>query len=59
MRVTMLRKRDLAAALAHTANVIYGLLAFTTSLGRAELALIAAQDELVNPSHRFESVRLR
>jgi hypothetical protein len=28
-------------------------------LGRAELALIAAQDELVNPSHRFEPVRLR
>jgi pyridoxine kinase len=57
--VTMLRNRDLAAALAHTANVIYGLLAVTTSLGRAELALIAAQDELVHPSHRFQSVRLR
>jgi pyridoxine kinase len=57
--VAMLRKWDLAAALAHTAAVVYGLLAVTTSLGRAELALIAAQDELVNPSHRFESVRLR
>ena len=57
--VTMLGKPDLAAALAHTANVVYGLLAVTTSLGRAELALIAAQDELVNPSHRFEPVRLR
>jgi pyridoxine kinase len=57
--VAMLRKWDLAAALAHTAAVIYGLLAVTTSLGRAELALIAAQDEIVNPSHRFESVRLR
>jgi pyridoxine kinase len=57
--VAMLRMWDLAAALAHTAAVVYGLLAVTTSLGRAELALIAAQDELVNPSHRFESVRLR
>lgn len=57
--VAMLRKWDLAAALAHTAAVVYGLLAVTTSLGRAELALIAAQDEMVNPSHRFESVRLR
>jgi len=57
--VTMLGKPDLAAALAHTANVVYGLLAVTTSLGRAELALIAAQDELVNPSHRFAPVRLR
>jgi pyridoxine kinase len=57
--VAMLRMWDLAAALAHTAAVVYGLLALTTSLGRAELALIAAQDEIVNPSHRFESVRLR
>jgi pyridoxine kinase len=57
--VAMLRKWDLAAALAHTAAVIYGLLAVTTSVGRAELALIAAQDELVRPSHSFEPVRLR
>jgi pyridoxine kinase len=57
--VKMLRKRDLAAALAHTAAVIYGLLAVTASSGRAELALIAAQDELVRPSHHFEPVRLR
>jgi pyridoxine kinase len=57
--ITMLRKRDLAAALAHTAAVIYGLLAVTASSGRAELALIAAQDELVRPSHHFEPVRLR
>jgi pyridoxine kinase len=57
--VAMLRKWDLAAALAHTAAVVYGLLAVTTSVGRAELALIAAQDELVRPSHSFEPVRLR
>jgi pyridoxine kinase len=57
--VAMLRKWDLAVALAHTAAVIYGLLAVTTSVGRAELALIAAQDEMVNPSRRFASVRLR
>ena len=57
--VAMLRKWDLAAALAHTAAVIYGLLAVTTSVGSAELALIAAQDELVRPSHSFEPARLR
>ena len=57
--VTMLRTWDLAAALAHTAAVIYGLLAVTMSVDRAELALIAAQDELVRPSHSFEPVRLR
>src|SRR5512133_2161440 len=55
--VAMLRKWELAAALAHTAAVIYGLLAVTTSVGSAELALIAAQDELVRPSHSFEPAR--
>ena len=56
---TVLRAWDLPRTLAHTAAVIYGLLAVTTSVGRAELALIAAQDEMVNPSRRFASVRLR
>jgi pyridoxine kinase len=46
-------------ALAHTAAVIYGLLVVTAASGRAELALIAAQEELVNPSHTFEPMRLR
>jgi hypothetical protein len=31
----------------------------TAASGRAELALIAAQEELVNPSHTFEPMRLR
>jgi hypothetical protein len=39
--------------------VIYGLLEVTVASGRAELALIAAQEELVHPSHAFEPVRLR
>jgi pyridoxine kinase len=56
---TLLRKSDLSAALAHTAGVIYGVLKVTTSLGRAELALIAAQDELISPSHIFKPVRVR
>jgi pyridoxine kinase len=55
----LLRLHDLAQALAHTAGVIYGLLASTTGTGRSELALIAAQDEFLRPSHQFEVVRLR
>jgi pyridoxine kinase len=50
---------DLPGALAHTAAVIYGLLLITAASGGTELALIAAQDELVHPSRTFEPVRLR
>jgi pyridoxine kinase len=50
---------DVPGALAHTAAVIYGLLVVTAASGRAELALIAAQEELVNPSETFEPIRLR
>ena len=55
----LLRLQDLPRALAHTAAVIYGLLAVTDALGRSELALIAAQDEFIRPSHGFEVLRLR
>jgi pyridoxine kinase len=56
---TLLSTGDVPGALAHTAAVIYGLLMVTAASGRAELALIAAQEELVHPSHAFEPVRLR
>ncbi|HEU4909329.1 MAG TPA: pyridoxal kinase PdxY [Propionibacteriaceae bacterium] len=56
---TLLGRPDLSSALAHTARVIYGVLQVTASLGRAELALIAAQDQLIHPSHTFKPVRVR
>ena len=56
---TLLDTGDVSGALAHTAAVIYGLLLVTAASGGTELALIAAQDELVHPSHTFESMRLR
>jgi pyridoxine kinase len=56
---TLLGRQDVPGALAHTAAVIHGLLAVTAASGRAELDLISAQEELVNPSHTFEPVRLR
>ena len=56
---TLLGTGNVRGALAHTAAVIYGLLVVTAASGRAELALIAAQEELVNPSHTFEPMRLR
>jgi pyridoxine kinase len=56
---SLLEKWDVSQALAHTAALIYGLLEVTAASGRVELALIAAQDEFIRPSHSFESVRLR
>jgi pyridoxine kinase len=56
---TLLRLQDLPQALAHTAAVIYGLLTVTDDLGLSELALIAAQEEFIRPSHGFDVVRLR
>jgi pyridoxal/pyridoxine/pyridoxamine kinase len=35
------------------------VLKITNDLGRTELALIAAQDELIHPSHAFRPVRMR
>jgi pyridoxine kinase len=56
---TLLDTADVSGALAHTAAVIFGLLLVTAASGGTELALIAAQEELVHPSHTFEPVRLR
>jgi pyridoxine kinase len=48
-----LQRRDAAEALARAASAVYGLVAATAAAGSRELALIAAQDELVTPSRRF------
>ncbi len=49
---------DAAAALGETAAAVYSVLRHTTDAGSAELALVAAQDEIVAPSHRFEVLSL-
>lgn len=49
---------DLGQALGDTAASVYSLLRATADLGSDELALVVAQNELVNPSHRFEVNRL-
>ena len=50
--------RDPQAALGRTAGAVYSVLKATTDSGSAELALVAAQEELVNPRHTFEAVSL-
>jgi pyridoxine kinase len=54
----LLKTGDLAASLGTTAAVMYGLLKATYDSGESELQLVAAQDELVHPSHRFAVTRL-
>ena len=54
-----LATRDLAYAVTSTAERVYGVLKATVDSGERELQLVAAQDELVNPSATFEAVRLR
>ena len=49
----LLRGAPLADALALTAASMFAVIETTARLGRYELALVAAQDELVAPSRRF------
>jgi pyridoxine kinase len=46
-------------ALASTADIVYSLLDATAQAGRRELALVQAQDQLVNPSCHFEVTKVR
>lgn len=45
-------------AMAWTASVVYSVLRATADLGRSELAIIEAQDQFVDPSHRFTATRI-
>ena len=52
-----LASQDAADALARASASVYGLVKATAESGAAELALIAAQQELVAPSHHFAPER--
>jgi pyridoxine kinase len=53
-----LERRDAADALARAGSAVYGLVAATAEAGSKELALIAAQSELISPSRIFAPERL-
>lgn len=53
-----LDRGDAPAALAHAASALHGVLEDTLTLGEPELALIAAQEQLVTPRRLFEPERL-
>ncbi|OYO22667.1 pyridoxal kinase [Enemella dayhoffiae] len=46
-------------ALARTAAIVFGVLNRTAELGEAELRLVAAQDEIANPTRTFEVRQVR
>lgn len=54
----LLRTGDASAALSATASVVYSVLRTTADLGRDELALVEAQDQVVAPAWRFDAARL-
>jgi pyridoxine kinase len=51
-----LRSGKIDAALSAAASAIYGVLAKTAEAGAREIQLVAAQDEIVQPSRVFEAV---
>ena len=53
-----LRSGSVAGALAGATSSVFGLLRRTQDAGASEIALIAAQDELVAPSEKFTPVRI-
>jgi pyridoxine kinase len=53
-----LRAGRVDEALSRAASAIFGVLAKTVDAGAREIQLIAAQDEIVNPSRIFETERL-
>ena len=52
--VHYLRSGRSAEALARAGSAIFGVLAKTAEAGAREIQIIAAQDEIVNPSRLFE-----
>jgi pyridoxine kinase len=55
----LLRGAALAEALSMTASAVYAVLEETCRTGSREMRLVAAQESIVEPPHRFESRRIR
>ena len=51
----ILKKDDPGAALGDTISSVYAVLDKTRELGRREMALVEAQDEIVTPPRRFDA----
>ncbi len=54
-----LRSGNIDEALSRAASGIFGVLAKTAETGAREIQIVAAQDEIVSPTRKFETVALR
>jgi len=50
-----LRNGEIGEALSRAASALFGVLSKTAEAGAREIALVAAQDEIVRPSQVFEA----
>ncbi|MDO5533430.1 MAG: pyridoxal kinase PdxY [Propionibacteriaceae bacterium] len=55
----LLERGDVEYAVGRTADIVYSVLELTTGLDQRELALVAAQDDLVSPRFHFDVTRVR
>lgn len=53
-----LKTGNLAETLSRTASIVYSILEQTTASGEQELQLVAAQDNIITPTHSFRAIRL-
>ena len=58
MLVNLLKGEPLDKALEHVAAAVYEVMIKTKEMGEYELQLVAAQDKMVNPEHRFCATQL-
>jgi pyridoxine kinase len=54
----VLKGQSLAEALGNTASVVYSVLKITDDIGGVELALVQAQDSIVNPVYTFTAEQI-
>lgn len=58
MLVNLLKGEPLDKALEHVAAAVYEVMIKTKEMGEYELQLVAAQDKMVNPEHKFCATQL-
>lgn len=58
MLVDLLKGIELQTALEHVASAVYEVMLKTKEMNEYELQLVAAQDQMVHPTHRFCATQL-
>ncbi len=56
--VNLLKGESLQTALEHVAAAVYEVMVTTKEMGEYELQIVAAQDRMVAPNHKFCAIQL-